>query len=62
MIDPDGEEWLTVSEAARRVRVNPGTIRVWAHRNKVRSYRTGRDAYVNIRDVQEHEHRWRSRQ
>ncbi len=59
MTDPDGEEWLTVNEAAADVRVRPGTIRVWAQRNKVRSVTSGAHRYVNVTDVRHAEADWR---
>lgn len=51
MIDPDGEEWLLVDEAAGVSRVRPGTIRVWVARGTVRAHRVGARRYVSLTDV-----------
>lgn len=61
LIDTDGTEWLTVTEAARRYRVRPSAIRNWATRGKVQSHRIGRHAYVRTIDVAQAEHAWRTR-
>lgn len=61
MIDEDGIEWLTVTEAARRFRVRPSVIWNWTSRGKVPSHRFGRTAYVRIPDVATAEHAWRKR-
>src|SRR5499427_835799 len=36
--DPEG--WLTLREASRRLDVHPATLRQWADRGRVRSFRT----------------------
>lgn len=61
MIDATGAEWLTVTEAARRLRVRPSAIRTWASRGKVRSHRMGRESFVHLGDVTTAEHAWRMR-
>lgn len=33
-------EWLTLDEAARRLSVHPATLREWADRGRIRTYRT----------------------
>ena len=33
--DPDGEEYLSISEAARRLGVHPATLRGWADKGMV---------------------------
>ncbi|BDZ40807.1 hypothetical protein GCM10025865_01060 [Paraoerskovia sediminicola] len=61
MIDPDGAEWLTVTAAARAVRVRPSAIWNWCSRGKVRRQRLGRIAWVHMGDVRAAEHAWRKR-
>lgn len=61
MRDTNGEEWLTVTEAAKAVRVRPSTIWNWRSRGKVRGHRIGRHAYVHLGDVQHAEAEWRAR-
>jgi len=61
MKDATGQEWLLVDEAARAVRVRPGTIRVWATRETVRSQRIGSHRYVHLDDVRRAERLWRQR-
>lgn len=51
MIDDNGIEWLTYSEAAERVGIQAGTLRVWVARRKVRAHRIGRVAYAHMGDV-----------
>lgn len=57
MIDTDGTEWLTVTQAARIVRVRVETVRVWVSRGRVGRHRE----FVNMADVREAEHAWRVR-
>lgn len=61
MIGPDGEEWLTVADAARAVRVREETVEVWAYRRKVRSHKVGRTRWVHLGDVRHAEAAWRRR-
>lgn len=61
MIGPDGEEWLTVADAARAVRVAPRTIRTWSYRGKVRAHTIGRTRWVHLGDVRRAEADWRAR-
>lgn len=61
MIDPSGEEWLTVNEAAADARVRPGTVYVWAYNGKIRSVTVGPHRYVNMTDVRHAESEWRRR-
>lgn len=51
MMDADGVEWLPYSEAAQRAEIQPGTLRVWVARRKVRAHRIGRVAYAHMGDV-----------
>jgi citrate synthase len=41
MVVVDGEEYLTVSEAARRLGVKPATLYAYVSRGVLRSYRQG---------------------
>jgi hypothetical protein len=61
MIDTTGVEWLTVAEAARVVRVLPGTIRKWAspERGLVESHRHRGRLMVRLPDVMDAELAWR---
>lgn len=61
MIDPDGVEWVTVPEAARRARVRESTIYVWKSRGTVRGHRIGRTLHVAWPDIATAEHAWRTR-
>lgn len=51
MMDGDGVEWLTYTEAAERFGIRPGTLRVWVTRRQVRAHRIGRVAYAHMGDV-----------
>lgn len=62
MRDHNGEEWLTYSDAARRIRVREDLIRQWASRGKVRKHRIGRRGWVNMVDAMTAEADWRNRQ
>ena len=59
MRDHTGEEWLTVAEAASRVFVRPGTIRVWITRGAVDSRKSGRVTWVRLDHVAAAERAWR---
>lgn len=50
-MDAEGVEWLPYVEAAERVGIQPGTLRVWVARRKVRAHRIGRVAYAHMGDV-----------
>lgn len=56
MIDPDGVEWLLATEAARRVQVEPVTIRSWVKRGKVAGHTIRRRLWVRMPDVLDAEH------
>ena len=46
------EGWLTLQEASRRLDVHPATLRLWADRGRVRTYRTpGGHRRFSMRDV-----------
>lgn len=62
MRDHNGEEWLTYSDAARRIRVREDLIRQWASRGKVRKHQIGRRGWVNMADTMNAELDWRNRQ
>jgi DNA-binding transcriptional MerR regulator len=55
------DQWALVNDAARLVRVRPGTIRVWATRGKVRAEVRGAHRYVHLGDVRRAEKAWRER-
>ena len=61
MIDADGTEWLTYSDAAQAVRVRVGTLKVWVHRGRVEARRTGRTVWLNMRDTRVAEQAWTRR-
>lgn len=61
MIDPDGAEWLSVSEAARRLRVNRYTIDNATSRGKIRKAKVGRAVYVHMGDAAAHESAYKPR-
>lgn len=61
LIDEDGTEWLTVTEAARRLRVRPSTIWNWTSRGKVRAHRFGNTSHIHMGDATEAEYAWRQR-
>jgi hypothetical protein len=61
VIGPDGEEWLTVADAARAVRVAARTIRTWSYRGKVQACTIGRTRWVHLGDVRHAEAAWRRR-
>lgn len=54
-------EWLPIHEAARQARVRVETIRVWAHRGKVRTEGRGARRLVHMGDLLAAEHAWRKR-
>jgi hypothetical protein len=58
---PVSEQWARVDDAARAVRVLPGTIRVWASRGKVRSDVFAGRRVVHLGDVRRAEKNWRDR-
>lgn len=58
--DHNGEEWLTVAEAAARVFVLPGTIYVWIHRRKVAAHKINGESHVRFADVARAEAEWRA--
>lgn len=53
------EQWVPIEAAARAVRVNIRTIRVWVHRGKVRTRGRGRHRTVLLGDVRRAEKAWR---
>ncbi|MEV7973304.1 hypothetical protein [Cellulomonas sp. NPDC089187] len=55
------EQWARVDDAARAVRVRPGTIRVWATRGKVRTDVFAGRRVVHLGDVRRAEKNWRDR-
>ena len=61
MIDQNGIEWLTVTDAAKRLNIRPSRIWNWTSRGKVRKHRIGRTAYIHMPDAQTAEHAWRTR-
>lgn len=61
MIDHDGVEWLLATEAARRINVEPVTIRSWILRGKVTAHRVRGRTWVRMPDVWDAEHATRNR-
>lgn len=61
MIGPDGAEWVSIGDAARRVRVREDLVRQWKARGKVRAVRVGRVTVVHLGDVAVRERDWRHR-
>lgn len=61
MIDTDGTEWLLATEAARRINVEPSTIRTWVDRRKVAARTVRRRLWVHMPDVWDCEHATRGR-
>lgn len=55
------DQWARVDDAARLVRVRPGTIRVWATRGKVRAETIASRRHVHLGDVRRAEAEWRKR-
>lgn len=55
------DQWATYADAARIVRVRPGTIRVWVCRGKVRIDVQGKRVFVHLSDVRHAEREWRDR-
>ena len=45
-------EWLTVSEVARILNLNPETIRRWAREDKIPFQRVGRIFVFRVKDVE----------
>ena len=49
---PQTEGWLTLQEASRRLDVHPATLRQWADRGRIRTYRTpGGHRRFSLEDV-----------
>jgi excisionase family DNA binding protein len=44
--------WLTVEEAAERLRVKPRTMRKWAQTGEISAWKAGRDWRIDPADVQ----------
>lgn len=61
MKDASGVEWLLATEAARRVQVEPSTIRTWVDRGKVAGRTVRRRLWVRMPDVWDAEHATRGR-
>lgn len=61
MIAPDGSEWLTIAEAAKRARVREDLIRQWKKRRHVAAHRIGGRVLVKLADVYHMEAKWRRR-
>lgn len=62
MRDPDGEEWLTPAEAAERLGIERDLVYLWVSRaTGIRTEKIGRHRYVNMSDVSNAEHAWRTR-
>lgn len=55
------DQWALVNDAARLVRVRPGTIRVWVTRGKIRAEVHGAHRYVHLGDLRRAERDWRER-
>lgn len=58
---PDGTEWVSVSEAARRFRLTPTVIYQWRQRGRVRSHNIGGQVFVCAPDAARMEAAWRAR-
>lgn len=61
VIDDNGDEWVTIADAAQRLRVRPSALYNWRSRGVIRGLRIGPVAYVNLTDAQAAEHAWRTR-
>lgn len=59
VMDPEGQTWARVAEAAAIVAVRPDLIRQWVARGHVRAQYTLASVWVNLGDVQDRERRWR---
>lgn len=61
MIGPDGREWLRPNDVVERL---PGVtrerVRVWVHRQRVRSIKVGRERWVCWQDCVDQERETRS--
>jgi hypothetical protein len=51
VIDPEGEEWLTLTEVVKVTGAPLGTLSVWVTRGAVRSHRVGTRRWVSVDDV-----------
>ena len=56
MRDHDGVEWLPLTEAALQLAIPTGTVRSWAARGKVASFRIYGRRWVRMPDVMAAEH------
>lgn len=61
VIDDNGDEWVTIAEAAQRARVRRSTIDNWTSRGTVRRLDNRRPVLVAWHDVATAEHAWRTR-
>lgn len=61
MIDNDGIEWVTASEAAARLGVSAGTVRSWVARDKVTGHRIEGRWWVSLPEAMDAEHDTRGR-
>lgn len=51
-IQIEGEVYLTVPETARRLSMNPETVRKWIWRKKLSARRVGLQYFIRERDVE----------
>lgn len=63
MIDDHGDEWVTIPDAARRLRVRESVLYNWRSRDVIagRGGGHGRTVYINLTDAQAAERAWRQR-
>ena len=47
---PPPEEWLSVEDVARTLRMDEGTVRKWIRRKELRAYKFGRDYRIRRDD------------
>jgi len=45
-LGPDGDEWLTLAEAAAELRVHASTVRLWVNTGQIRAVRSGRRKWL----------------
>ncbi|RZS61673.1 hypothetical protein EV386_1983 [Xylanimonas ulmi] len=55
------DQWASVPDACRLVRVTPGTVYVWVHRGKVATRHECGRLLVNVADLRRAEAAWRVR-
>ncbi len=46
------DDFLTVEEAASRLKVKPYTVRKWITQKKLRAYKVGRDYRIRLTDFE----------